>query len=143
MLGSYLIAVGAVLFDLWHGKAFEFADLLLPYTALFTVGVYYIGFLYGPLLLVAAYAARGRSFRSALAIRLLAFATPVLVLVAVGAHEVMTGAATDAAAGWSGMSAALHPLAIPLLAGLLSTITAEVALHVSPRRAAASDPPDR
>ena len=122
-VGAYLTGVGFTLLQLSQGKPFEGKDLLAAHWSVLFVGLYYAFLLYAPVLVLAALAARGRSFGVALLVRLVAFAAPAGVLVAEAVVDLGPGGAFDLM--WDRVG-------IPLAAGLLSTAASEVALYVWP-----------
>ena len=120
-LGAYLTGVGFTLLQLSRGKSFVGKDLFAAHWSVLFVGLYYVFVLYAPVLLLAALAARGRSFGAALVVRLVAFAAPAGALAAEAVIDLGPGGAFRLMGDVVG---------VPLLAGLLSTAAAEVALHV-------------
>ena len=115
--------MGFTLLQLGEGRSFDGKDLFAAYWCVLFVGIYYVFLLYAPVLLLAALAARRRSFGTALGIRLVAFAVPASVLVGEAVVDFGPRGAFDLM--WD-------TVGVPLLAGLLSTAAAEVALHALP-----------
>ena len=120
-VGAYLTGVGFTLLQLSQGKPFEGKDLFAAHWSVLFVGLYYVFLLYAPVLVLAALAARGRSFGVALLIRLVAFAVPAGVLMLEAAIDLGPGGAFRVMGDVVG---------IPLAAGLLSTAASEVAHYV-------------
>lgn len=129
-LGGILIAVLYTLLTLWEGRPLEPEDLTGPLWGVAFVGIYYVGFLYAPVLVLAAGIAGGRPFARALAIRLAAFLVPAAV---VAAHDVYVW-------GHRGWRALPDEFVVPLLAGIVSTAAAEVAFHRRPRPPGGAEP---
>ena len=122
-LGAYLTGVGFTLLQLGQDRSFDGKALFAAYWSVLFVGLYYVVLLYGPVLLLAAYLARRRPFGTALPIRLVAFALPASVLIGEAVVDFGPRGAFDLM--WD-------TVGVPLLAGLLSTAAAEVALHALP-----------
>ena len=124
-MGAYLTGVAFTLLQLSQGKPFVGKDLFAAHWSVLFVGLYYLFFLYAPVLLLTAVAAQGRSFGAALLIRLAAFVAPAGVLMAEAVLDYGPGGAFDLL--WD-------TVGVPLVAGLLSTAAAEIALHALPPR---------
>lgn len=124
-MGAYLTGVAFTLLQLSQGKSFVGKDLFAAHWSVLFVVLYYVFLFYAPVLLLAAFAAQGRSFRAALLIRLAAFAAPAGALTAEAVLDFGPAGAFDLL--WDRVG-------VPLVAGLLSTAAAEIVLHALPPR---------